>query len=123
MRCRTRNSDRLCAGLVVNWTGESCQVWEERLRQAGAVRVQTLLRQSGIPARLADAIAAGLRDKQAAQLKKGELQGLVARLVANPLPVSGHEGYPKVSCCLLVAACCYCQDPHVEAASDQKQYS
>ena len=74
-------------------------MWEQRIKQAGAASVVGLLRQNGIPARLADAIAAevGVRDKQVAQLKKHEAHALLSRLVSYPLACTGHEGYPKAS--------------------------
>lgn len=57
-----------------------------------------MLRQAGIPGRLADALAeeVGIRDQQTAQLKKSELELLVSRLTNYPLASTGHEGYPKV---------------------------
>ena len=80
-------------------------MWEQRIKQAGAASVVGLLRQNGIPARLADALAAetGVQDKQVAQLKKQEAHALLSRLVSYPLACTGHEGYPKASppsCCV-----------------------
>lgn len=81
----------------MDWTGEGTEAWEERFRSSGAQRVPAILRQSGIPARLAEALTheLGLADRQIAQLKKSEMQALLKSLASYPLDCSGHEGYPK----------------------------
>lgn len=57
------------------------------------------MRRHGIPARLADALAAeagAAPDCQVAQLKRGQQDALVQLLSAYELPVNGHQGYAKV---------------------------
>ncbi|WIA16857.1 hypothetical protein OEZ85_013789 [Tetradesmus obliquus] len=84
--------------LLVDWTGEGAEVWQERLAAAsGAATVENVLRKAGVKERLAAALAieVGVQGRQMSQLKKGERQALLAALTAWQLPISSHEGYKK----------------------------
>ena len=66
------------------------------------------LKSAAVAARLADALCheAGAEPScQAAQLRKGQRMKLVQLLADYRLPITGHEGYGKVSCrCLRTPA-------------------
>lgn len=64
----------------------------------GSLRADLLLRQYGIPVRLASALIEdhGVDDKVIAQLRKPTLRALVDGLVDYELQCTGHEGYAKV---------------------------
>ncbi len=92
------DADR-CVDVRVNWTGEAEAAWAERLSAGGSGAVTGVLRAGGVPARLADALAAaaGLPPgRNLAELRKAERLGLLAALTACPLACDGHEGYVKV---------------------------
>ncbi|EFJ44188.1 hypothetical protein VOLCADRAFT_106515 [Volvox carteri f. nagariensis] len=85
----------------VNWTHESAEVWDERIRavqQAGGTAlVTTLLQRHGVRERLAEALVSelGLVDRRVCDVKKAERAALVSALTSYELPYNGHEGYKK----------------------------
>ena len=66
----------------------------------GSLRSDLLLRQYGIPVRLATALVQehGADGKAIAQLSKAQLRALIDALVDYNLQCTGHEGYAKVGC-------------------------
>ena len=84
--------------LVVNWSGESREVWSERLTSPpGRALVSTRLR-DGLPSRLADALLAEARVDAAtrvADLKKTDRTALLETLTRYEVAVDGHQGYRK----------------------------
>ena len=83
--------------LLVQWTGEDAQSWEEMLRAGTGGSVGPLLRRR-LPARLADLLmheAAVDADRPLAQLRRDERTRLVTALTRFSLPWTGDEGYRK----------------------------
>lgn len=75
--------------------------WATRLNRGGATRVTSVLRQAGIPVRLAEALVDAVQippGQTLAQLRKEERTALLAAVTAFPIACSGHEGYGKVRC-------------------------
>ena len=82
----------------------------------------TLLNTLRCVVRLADALCAEAGTEstcQAAQLRKGPRSSLVRLLAEYPLPVTGHEGYGKVSSIAMrwCAVRCRCHAQHPRPAS------
>lgn len=73
--------------------------WATWLSRGGATRVTSVLRQAGIPVRLAEALVDAVQippGQTLSQLRKDERTALLAAMTAFPLACSGHEGYGKV---------------------------
>lgn len=86
--------------LTASWVkGMDRGAWEAALAEGGSTATVTaLLRRQGLPARLADALAAaaGLPPgRRLPELRKGERLALLQALSACVLDVTGTEGYPK----------------------------
>lgn len=84
--------------LIVNWTNETSEVWNERLLAGpGVALVSNTLRKHGIRERLADALCqeTGLVDRKMSQVKGAERVALVSLLTRYPLKITGSEGYKK----------------------------
>jgi len=82
---------------LVQWSHESPDDWDARLREEPALRVRTVLRRE-LPARLADRLLEEARvnpETPLAQLRREDRLRLTALLGAYPLPWSGDEGYRK----------------------------
>ena len=83
--------------LLVQWTEDDAEAWEETLRTGSGGSVGPLLRRR-LPARLADLL---LQDadvdagRPLAQLRREERTRLVTVLTRYPLPWTGDEGYRK----------------------------
>jgi len=83
--------------ILVRWTGDSPESWDEQLQRESLGSVGSLLRWK-LPARLADRILAeaGVEfSTPLARLKKENRRALVNLLGAYPLPWTGDEGYKK----------------------------
>ena len=83
----------------MSWTGKDAATWQQHFSGSGGAAIGALMRRGGIPARLADALAAeaGVEAScQVAQLRRGQQAMLVQLLAAYELPVTGHQGYAKV---------------------------
>ena len=82
----------------MNWTSTSREDWQQRLQQAGSIRLGNLLRAHEVPARLAEAVMQeqGVPDKPIAQLKKHDQNAIISALVDYRLQLTGHEGFAKV---------------------------
>ncbi|DBA78212.1 TPA: hypothetical protein ACH3X2_008172 [Trebouxia sp. C0005] len=85
--------------IKMNWTGHSLESWRQLLdgSQGGAAGVGAVLHRHGLPKRLADALCheADVTGTPLAQLKKADRVKLLELLTSYPLPITGHEGYPK----------------------------
>ncbi|KXZ54090.1 hypothetical protein GPECTOR_5g195 [Gonium pectorale] len=83
--------------LRVNWTHETAEVWDERIRAGGTMLVTTLLQRHGLRERLAEALVAelGLVGRRVCDVRKAERAALVTALTSYELPYHGHEGYKK----------------------------
>jgi predicted Rossmann fold flavoprotein len=82
--------------LLVQWTADGPEAWDERLRTGSGI-VITPLRRS-IPERLAEALlteAAIHPGRPLHQLRREERRRLVDLLTRYPLPWTGDEGYGK----------------------------
>ncbi len=92
------------AGLRVSWTDEDEALWEDRLKASGAKTALNVLKQNGLPSRLAEALLAeassvtktSLAEKRVATLTKSERAAVLQKLLGYTLSCTGHEGYPKV---------------------------
>lgn len=84
--------------LVVSWSGESRDEWQERLAAPpGKALVATRLRE-GLPQRLADALLAEAgvdNDCKVADLRRVDRLKLLDVLTKYRIPVDGHQGYRK----------------------------
>ncbi|KAL0048575.1 hypothetical protein WJX82_006231 [Trebouxia sp. C0006] len=85
--------------IKMNWTGQSVESWRVLLdgSQGGAAGVGAVLHRHGLPKRLVDALCheADVTGTPLAQLKKADRVKLLELLTSYPLPITGHEGYPK----------------------------
>jgi len=82
---------------LVQWSHQSPEEWDARLREDPALRVRALLRRA-LPTRLADRLleeAAVDPETPLAQLRREDRVRLATCLGAYPLPWSGDEGYRK----------------------------
>ena len=87
----------------MSWTDEDASAWEEKLQTSGSKTCWSVLKQAGLPSRLAEALlqeASGsasnsLADRKTATLTKKEKATLLQKLIGYTLPCTGHEGYPK----------------------------
>lgn len=94
----------MLAGMKVNWTDEDLTVWEGRFRAGGSKHLLTLLKQHGLPSRLAEALleeaspeaGPSLLERKVADITKEERASVLRCLTAYALLCNGHEGYPKV---------------------------
>lgn len=85
------------ASITVRWSDLDSSAWDALLRKQSGKQVTTPLRQR-LPARLVDWLLdrAGVpRDRDVAQLSRGERKTLVELLAGYELPWSGDEGYKK----------------------------
>jgi predicted flavoprotein YhiN len=83
--------------VLIRWSGEDTTVWDARLAEGGAQRVDTVLRRH-LPHRLVAQLLEEAEvpgERTLAQLRKAERQRLVPLLGAYPLPWTGDEGYRK----------------------------
>jgi len=84
--------------LVVNWSGESREMWQTRLTAPpGKALVATRLRDA-LPQRLADAllVEGGIDNTcKVADLRKENRLKLLDALTRYTIPVDGHQGYRK----------------------------
>lgn len=82
--------------LLIGWSAEDPETWDERLRGAQGTVRSTVARV--LPKRLADWLVdeAGVDPSTSlAQLKKSDRRALVAALASWPLPWTGSAGYKK----------------------------
>jgi predicted Rossmann fold flavoprotein len=82
--------------LLVQWTTEGTETWDERLRTGTGIVITPLRR--AIPERLAEALlteAAIHPGRPLHQLRREERRRLVDLLTRYPLPWTGDEGYRK----------------------------
>ncbi len=87
--------------LLVRWTNDTEEVWDQRLQEAARVRggstMAAILRER-LPQRLADRLLEEAEvpvDRSPARLSREERRRLAAALGAYPLPWTGDEGYKK----------------------------
>ena len=86
------------AKVIINWTSESREEWEKRLKDVASWKgtVPNGIQRLGIPSRLATALcsAAGIpSDRTLSHLTKNERQRLLDRLTAFEVECSGHGGF------------------------------
>jgi predicted Rossmann fold flavoprotein len=82
--------------ILVQWTDDDAEAWDERLRAGGGTAGSAVRR--ALPTRLADALLAesGVApERPLAQLRRDERARLVEVLARYPLPWTGDEGYRK----------------------------
>ncbi|TVR52694.1 MAG: aminoacetone oxidase family FAD-binding enzyme [Gemmatimonadales bacterium] len=89
------------AELIVRWTHDTEEVWNQRFQEAARVRggstMAAILREQ-LPQRLADRLLEEAEvpvDRSPARLSREERRRLAAALGAYPLPWTGDEGYKK----------------------------
>lgn len=81
--------------LLINWSGDSRDYWEERLLHSKGKVVNIIA--TKLPIRLAQALCeeCNLLVRLASELKKEERKEVLQKLVAYQLNISGNEGYKK----------------------------
>jgi predicted flavoprotein YhiN len=81
--------------LLVNWTGETEEIWKARLA-VGHLAPRQVIREH-LPSRLAQALCREMpyADRRLAELPRADRQDLLRLLTAYPLPWASHEGYRK----------------------------
>ncbi|HYN89593.1 MAG TPA: aminoacetone oxidase family FAD-binding enzyme [Ardenticatenaceae bacterium] len=84
--------------ILVQWTGDGPEQWEEVLLRGGRGLVFTLLRER-LPDRLAERLLVEAQiaphERTLGELRRDERRRLVGLLARYPLPYTGHEGYKK----------------------------
>lgn len=99
--------------LIVNWTDENWDAWEERLSSPSSARhkVHSVVKRH-VPARLAAALCLEAdvgSDLNCANLAKSQKHALLKALTQFALPYSGHQGYA------IVRRSCECVRAHAHA--------
>jgi predicted flavoprotein YhiN len=112
--------------LIINWTDENRDAWEERLSSPSSAshRVHSVVKRH-VPARLAAALCLEANVGSAlncANLARSQKHALLEALTRFALPYSGHQGYAVVCCMRIyyvhVNAPCTEACPHVGAEVD-----
>lgn len=85
------------AQLMAGWLAIPASEWLDRLARSGGRQVRQVVAER-LPRRLAQlvmSLADLPADRKASELRRKERERIIEALTCCPLPITGHEGYPK----------------------------